>query len=92
MANKKGRRRRFKAVRQYRSEKWTASYLARDTSVCVHPRPSRRRRTLRSDCPRLRRISAGATGVLYVNVVVSNVDPPPTTYVQEISGRICFAR
>jgi hypothetical protein len=37
-------------------------------------------------------VFAGATGVLYVNIVVSNVDPPPTTYVQEISGRICFAR
>lgn len=30
MANKKGRRRRFGAVRQYRSGKWTASYLAPD--------------------------------------------------------------
>jgi len=28
----------------------------------------------------------------YVNAVVSNLDPPPTTYVSEISGRICFAR
>ncbi|SHI12856.1 tyrosine-type recombinase/integrase [Streptomyces sp. 3214.6] len=30
MANKKGRRRRFGAVRQYRSGKWTASYLGPD--------------------------------------------------------------
>ncbi|WP_328670509.1 tyrosine-type recombinase/integrase [Streptomyces sp. NBC_00328] len=30
MANKKGRRRRFGAVRQYRSGSWTASYLAPD--------------------------------------------------------------
>lgn len=30
MANKRGRRRRFGAVRQYRSGKWTASYLAPD--------------------------------------------------------------
>ena len=30
MANKKGRRRRFGAVRQYRSGKWTASYLTPD--------------------------------------------------------------
>ncbi|MET7270522.1 tyrosine-type recombinase/integrase [Streptomyces flaveolus] len=30
MANKKGRRRRFGAVRQYRSGRWTASYLGPD--------------------------------------------------------------
>lgn len=30
MANKKGRRRRFGAVRQYRSGKWTASYVGPD--------------------------------------------------------------
>ncbi|WP_399454514.1 hypothetical protein [Streptomyces sp. WAC06273] len=30
MANKKGRRRRFCAVRQYRSGRWTASYLGPD--------------------------------------------------------------
>lgn len=30
MANKKGRRRRFGAVRQYRSGQWTASYLGPD--------------------------------------------------------------
>ena len=30
MANKRGRRRRFGAVRQYRSGSWTASYLGPD--------------------------------------------------------------
>ncbi len=35
MANKKGRRRRFGAVRQYRSGRWTASYIGPD-GVRIH--------------------------------------------------------
>jgi hypothetical protein len=37
-------------------------------------------------------IFAGATGVLYVNTIKSNTAPPPTWYVSEIIGRVCFAR
>jgi hypothetical protein len=36
-------------------------------------------------------IFAGATGVLYVYLTESNTDPPPTSYVNEIRGLVCFA-
>jgi hypothetical protein len=37
-------------------------------------------------------IFAGATGVLYVNLIKSNTAPPPTFYVSEVRGLVCFAR
>ncbi|MGP4003604.1 tyrosine-type recombinase/integrase [Streptomyces sp. 8N706] len=37
MGNKKGNRRRFGAVRQYRSGRWTASYLGPDAHECRSP-------------------------------------------------------
>ena len=37
-------------------------------------------------------IFAGATGVLYTTQIETNTASPPTTYLSEINGRICFAR
>lgn len=36
-------------------------------------------------------IFAEATGVLYVNQIQSNTDPPPTSYLSEVKAVICFA-
>ena len=37
-------------------------------------------------------IFAGATGVLYVNVLKISPGPPTTTFKEEVGGQICFAQ
>lgn len=62
MGNNKGSRRRFGAVRQYRSGRWTASYLGTNGQEHRSPGTFATKTDAKSGCRRLRPTSVVATG------------------------------